>query len=54
MRHRCVTSEDIGVIKVQEHNSYVEILNGKGEHVLQAFQTQTIKKKHIRVEKAIK
>lgn len=49
-----VTSEDIGVIKVQEHNSYVEILNGKGEHVLQAFQTQTIKKKHIRVEKAIK
>ena len=45
-----VSGEDIGVIKIQEHHSYVEILNGKGAAVLQALNAGTIKKRKIRVE----
>lgn len=47
-----VSGEDIGVIQVQEHQTYVDILNGKGMLVLQALQNKTIKKKKLRVEQA--
>ena len=47
-----ITKEDIGVIKVQEHNSYVDILNGKGTLAFEELQNRTIKNKHIRVEYA--
>lgn len=42
--------EDIGVIAIQEHQSYVDILNGKGPIVLQHLKR--IKKKNVKVEKA--
>ena len=47
-----VTADDIGVIQVQDHQSYVDILHGKGELVLQELNKKTIKKKKIKVEKA--
>lgn len=42
-------AEDIGVIEVRQHGSYVEILNGKGTEAYHALQNTTIKKKKIRV-----
>lgn len=48
-----VNGEDIGVIQVQEHQTYVDILNGKGLLVLEALQHKMIKKKKLRVEQAI-
>lgn len=47
-----IDGDDIGVIQIQDHNSYVEILNGKGELVLTKLNQRTIKNKRIRVEKA--
>ncbi|MFR3895214.1 MAG: DbpA RNA binding domain-containing protein, partial [Merdibacter sp.] len=47
-----VTAEDIGVIDIQEHHAFVEILHGKGGTVLQALQTRTIKNRKIKVEEA--
>ncbi len=47
-----VTGDDIGVIQVQDHQSYVDILNGKGELVLEELNKKTIKKKKVKVEKA--
>lgn len=47
-----VSSDDIGVIQIQEHQTYVDILNGKGQLVLQALQQKTIKKKKLKVEQA--
>ena len=47
-----ISAEDIGVISVQEHRSYVEILHGKGEHVLNALQGRTIKNRKIKAELA--
>ena len=44
--------EDIGVIEVLEHQSYVDILNGKGEMVLEDLKNRKIKNKKIVVEKA--
>ena len=45
-----VTSEDIGVIQVQDHQSYVDILNDKGKIVLKNLKT--IKGKTLRIQKA--
>ena len=45
-----VTSKDIGVIQVQDHQSYVDILNDKGKLVLS--QLKTIKGKTLRIQKA--
>ena len=45
-----IQSEDIGVIQVQEHQSYVDILNGKAKEVLKALNQKTIKGKKIKVE----
>ena len=40
--------EDIGIIQIQNHQSYVDILNGKGNLVIQSLKT--IKNKKIKVE----
>ena len=47
-----VCGDDIGVINVQDHQSYVDILNGKGALVLKALQKKTIKGKKLRIQKA--
>lgn len=47
-----VKAEDIGIIDIQDMGSYVEILNGKGNKVLEALKNKTIKGKKLRVEKA--
>lgn len=47
-----VTGDDIGVIQVQDRQSYVDILHGKGNKVLKALQHKTIKGKQLKVQKA--
>ena len=47
-----LTSDDIGVIDVRASLSYVEIMNGKGEMVLEALQTKPIKGKIRKVRKS--
>lgn len=49
-----VTADDIGIITIQDHMSYVDILNGKGSLVLEAMENATIKGKKLKVSKAIK
>lgn len=49
-----VSAEDIGIITIQDNVSYVEILNGKGQLVLQAMKHTTIKGKQLKVHRAIK
>lgn len=48
-----VTTEDIGIITIQDNVSYVDILNGKGQLVLQAMKTTTIKGKLLKVHPAL-
>lgn len=47
-----VTAEDIGIITIQDHVSYVDILNGKGPIVLEAMEQTTIKGKRLKVKEA--
>jgi hypothetical protein len=47
-----VTADDIGIIAIQENETFVEILNGKGPLVLQAMKTTTVKGKLLKVHKA--
>ncbi len=47
-----ISSQDIGIISVQEISTYVEILNGKGEMVYNALQTMTIKGRERKVSRA--
>ncbi len=47
-----VCAQDIGVIQVQDHQSYVDILNNKGMFVLKALQKKTIKGKKLKIQKA--
>lgn len=49
-----VNAEDVGIIDIQDSFSYVEILSGKGDLVLNALQDKTIKGKNVRVQKAKK
>ncbi|MDD6794455.1 MAG: DEAD/DEAH box helicase [Clostridiaceae bacterium] len=49
-----LSSDDIGIIDIQDQGSYVEILNGKGKRVLDALKNKTIKGKKLRVEIARK
>lgn len=49
-----VTADDIGIITIHDHMSYVDILNGKGSLVIQAMEKETIKGKKLKVSKAIK
>lgn len=44
-----VTSDDIGIITIQENVSYVEILNGKGSSVLNQMKNTTVKGKKLKV-----
>ena len=47
-----ISADDIGIIDVQDSVSYVDILNGKGNTVIEALKNMTIKGKKIAVEKA--
>ena len=49
-----ITAEDIGIIDVQDTVSYVDILNGKGNKVIDGLRNGTIKGKKLKVEKARK
>jgi superfamily II DNA/RNA helicase len=49
-----ISGEDIGIIDVQDNFSYVDILSGKGDVVLEALKHGEIKKKKIKVQKARK
>lgn len=49
-----ITGEDIGIIDVQDNVSYVDILNGKGNKVIEALKNSTIKGKKLKVERARK
>ncbi|MCP2034012.1 superfamily II DNA/RNA helicase [Planomicrobium sp. HSC-17F08] len=49
-----VTAEDIGIIKIQDTVTYIDILNGKGPMVLKVMKDKTIKGKTLKVHKANK
>ncbi|MER1954766.1 MAG: DEAD/DEAH box helicase [Desemzia incerta] len=49
-----INAEDIGIITIQESSTYVEILNGKGQYVIDAMKDRTIKGKQLKVYKAKK
>lgn len=49
-----IEAEDIGIITIQEGSTYVEILNGKGQYVIDAMKDRTIKGKQLKVFKAKK
>ncbi|MBV7274143.1 DEAD/DEAH box helicase [Clostridium sp. PL3] len=49
-----VNAENIGVIDIQDNFSYVDILDGKGNLVINELQQTTIKGKSVRVQKAVK
>jgi superfamily II DNA/RNA helicase len=49
-----LTSEDIGIISIQDNQTYVEILNGKGPVVLKEMKNRTIKGKQLKVHEARK
>ena len=49
-----ITSDDIGIIDISPDFSYVDILNGKGDSVLNALKNVKIKGKIIRAERAEK
>ena len=38
-----MSAQDIGIINILDISTFVEILNGKGEYVLEVLQTQNIK-----------
>lgn len=47
-----VMAEDVGIIDIQDHISYVDILNSKGDIVLKELSKSTIKGKKVAIEKA--
>ncbi|MCD8508695.1 MAG: DbpA RNA binding domain-containing protein, partial [Bacillus sp. (in: Bacteria)] len=49
-----VTTEDIGIITIQDTLTYVDIHNGKGSLVLEAMENTTIKGKKLKVSLAKK
>ncbi|AHZ17924.1 DEAD/DEAH box helicase [Bacillus sp. NEAU-CP5] len=49
-----VSADDIGIITILDNASYVEILNGKGPHVLDIMKNTTVKGKKLKVHKAKK
>jgi hypothetical protein len=49
-----VNADNIGIIDIQENHSYVDILEGKGDLVLNVLNNSGIKGKSIKVEKANK
>jgi len=49
-----ITAEDIGIIKIQDTVTYIDILNGKGPIVLKEMKEKTVKGKVLKVHKAKK
>ena len=49
-----IDADDIGIITIQENVTYIEILNGKGPHVISEMQNRTVKGKALKVHKAKK
>jgi len=49
-----VTAEDIGVISVQDNQSYVDILNGKGKLVVAGLRKSGVKGKKLKIQEANK
>lgn len=49
-----ISAEDIGIIDVQDTVSYIDILNGKGNKVIEGLKNSTIKGKKLKVERARK
>lgn len=49
-----ITAEDIGIIEIQDQFTYVDILNGKGQIVLNEMKTTPVKGKLLKVHKARK
>ncbi len=49
-----VDSDDIGIIDVQDAYSYVDVLNGKGNLVLEELEKLTVKGKKVKAQRAIK
>ncbi|AOV07360.1 RNA helicase [Sporosarcina ureilytica] len=49
-----ISGEDIGIIKIQDTETYIDILNGKGQLVLDAMKEKTVKGKRLKVHKARK
>ncbi|KPB04811.1 DEAD/DEAH box helicase [Bacillus sp. CHD6a] len=47
-----MTPEDIGIISIQENQTYVDILNGKGPIVLKEMKNRTVKGKQLKVHEA--
>lgn len=47
-----MTVDDIGIIAIQDHFTYVDILNGKGPLVLRSMEYTTIKGKRLKVKEA--
>jgi superfamily II DNA/RNA helicase len=47
-----ITGDDIGIIKIQDTETFIEILNGKGELVLKEMKSKTVKGKQLKVHKA--
>ena len=46
-----ITGDDIGVIKIEELCSYVDILNYKGERLLKKYKEISIKKKLVKIKR---
>ena len=49
-----VDAEDIGIVDIMDNYSYIDVLNGKGELILEALQYTMIKGKTIRAQRAAK
>jgi superfamily II DNA/RNA helicase len=49
-----VLAEDIGVISVQDNQSYVDILNGKGKLVIDGLRKSGVKGKPLKIQEANK
>ncbi len=49
-----IEPEDIGIIKIEDQGTYIDILNGKGALALDELSKRKIKGKSLRVEKAKK
>ncbi|BBI36403.1 DEAD/DEAH box helicase [Cohnella abietis] len=47
-----VTAEDIGIITIQDSVTFIEILNGKGPHVIEVMKNTTVKGKQLKVHEA--
>lgn len=47
-----ITGDDIGIIKIQDTETYVDILHGKGPYVLAEMKNRTVKNKKLKVHKA--